>query len=286
MKSMEEGNKFARSGLLRWSPDHHKASAAFVDAARKFQALGNEYTEHQAKAHEKAAQSFEELNSLNTSAKHFVAASQAYSKCSRSDRALECGIRAKELYFANGQIDMAANQLEKVAKSVEDGHPEEAMQFYREALDLYLENDKEALSHDLFKSAIAFACRIENFDQAIKILRKHNQVLLRADKPLRLCKNCLAIVIILLYQKRDRDASDSLTSFPEPFYNSEEHRIAEELITAFEEIDAEKLEVAKTKPSIRLIETSVARLIRKLEIDASAKPFFEKKKEEDEVDLC
>ena len=290
MEMMDQGKKLSTKSWFRWSTDFVKAADCYASAAKKFQAMGA--APQQGEAHLRAAECYEEINSLSTAGKHYSQAGAAFSESNRL-KSVDCYCRAKDVYFASGQIPTAASQLEKAAKGMEESNVETAFQYYKEAVYLLIDNDKEIMSHDMFKSAIGFACQHSLFRKAISLLREQNKVFSRHDKPLRLAKNCLAIVVVLLHLNEPREASEALLGFPAEFANTEEFHISDSLITAFEELDEEKLEEAKSKPSVRLIETHVARLVKGLHLPAGTQPFLKTRSrskssgddDEDELDL-
>lgn len=175
----QKGEGFTKRTLTRWSPDWHEAAANFERAAGKYRQAGREYQPRLAKALLRAAAAYEELSSLNSSAKCITQAMSVLAALDdpelRTEVASLCR-KAADLFQANNQADKAAQTLVKGAAFFDASHSKEALQYYKDALAVYLEEGQEALSHDTFKKAIAFAIKYQEFESAIELLKDEAKV--------------------------------------------------------------------------------------------------------------
>lgn len=213
---MQKGEGYTKRTLTRWSPDWNLAAAAFENAQKKFTAAGKKYSEFQISAALRAADAYEELNSLNSAAKMvekatFVMDGAGITSSKSREDAVKLARRAGDLYRANGQSDKASALYAKGAEILGDEDVKASLELFQEALDCYLAENKEVLSHDCFKKAIAFAIKVEEFEYAIRWLQQDAEIYHKQGSTSG-HRNILGIIILHLYRKDLENASNVLAS--------------------------------------------------------------------------
>jgi tetratricopeptide (TPR) repeat protein len=214
-KLFEKGDSYTKRTFTRWSPDWGEASVHFEKAATKYRAAGQTYQARLARALIRAAEAYENLNSLNSSAKCLTQALKILVTLNdeelRTEAAQLCK-KAANLYQANGQPDKAAQTLVQGAGFFGKQDAKVALKYYMEALTIYAEESREALAHDTYKKGIAYAVKFQEFDMAITLLENQAKIYQKQGSG-NLYVNYLGIIVIYCYLKQCEKARTALNSF-------------------------------------------------------------------------
>jgi tetratricopeptide (TPR) repeat protein len=172
-KLYDKGDSYTKRTLTRWSPDWTEAASHFERAAVKYRSAGKDFHPRLAKTLLRAAEAYEELSSLNSSAKCISQAMNILANLNDTELKNEAAAlcrKASDLYRANGQIDKAAQTLVKGASFFDAEHFKKALEYFKDALSLYQEENREIQSHDTYKQAIAYSIKYQEFDTAVQLL--------------------------------------------------------------------------------------------------------------------
>lgn len=267
----DEGVKYTKATLTRWTPDYHLAAAKFEQACVQFRLADD--SANLARAQVAAASAYEQLHSLSTSAKFYGQAVDTLTKLGAGQapaelRAQELVTLAASLYDANGQLDPAAKVLIKGAKlAAAAGHPDLALSRYTEAVAVFLAHpDKAMLGHDTVSLAVVFAVAQARWDAALSFLDTQAGLYLASDKPINQAKAWLAAVVVCLHAHLFGEAVTRVHEVPSQVLGSSDYEVGQGLLDAYTRLDVEALETFKARQESRLLPAAVARLVKGLSI--------------------
>lgn len=287
---LQKGVRATKTGLFQWKPDWHTAASAFDQASSQYRRLGEDAFLVDALL--LGADAYEELSSFNTAARLLGEAITVLCKKGfkddRQHQIASYAERAAHLYRANGQVDKAAQTLVSAAKTAGrvENHIATALQFYKQACDMYVEESRELLSVDTFKEAVSFCVRQKRLAEAIEFLKKASDVLDGLDRaPNR--NKCYLGILVLLLELGQRDKAEAVVdTFNASFATSDDYEAFLALLRAIDSQDDDAFVAAKKHPSFKYMDNQIARVVKKLAIDrGQAGASADTVGEEEEVDL-
>ncbi|KAK9835464.1 hypothetical protein WJX74_000594 [Apatococcus lobatus] len=175
--------------------------------------------------------------------------------------------QAAKYYAEAGRAQTSGESLCRGAKVVEDKDPALAGKLYLEAIEAVEDDGKEGLSGDMYRQAIAFHIRAQQWSDAVLLLTRFASACDSANLRSSQCRAYLSAVVVLLY------AQDTLQAFNvyqdalgvSNFSSSDEAFVAEALFEAYRSQDAEEVKrVVKAKHVLSDLDNAVARLARQL----------------------
>ncbi|XP_058715771.1 alpha-soluble NSF attachment protein-like isoform X2 [Poecile atricapillus] len=168
-------------GLFGGSSRLEEASDCFTRAANMFKMAKN--WSQAGAAFSRAAQLQLQLQSKHDAAVNFVDAGNAFKK-SDPQEAVNCLIRATEIYTDMGRFTMAARQHIAIAEIYESDllDMEKAIAHYEQAADYYKGEESTSSANKCLLKVAAFAAQLEQFPRAIDIYEQVGAVAM--DSPL------------------------------------------------------------------------------------------------------
>lgn len=271
-KQMKEADKFTTKTLTRWKPDWDSAAVLYEKAANNYK---------NAKAYEQAKQAFKkasnaqyQMNILYTSAKHLDSAAAMAKEQKQIEEATELYEKASMVYRENGSGASAADNLAKAAKLIEPISIEKAMDYLKQACELYELEDKEHYSGETFKIAISLFLRNKKFADTIELLKNQARVFGKLNQTHDINKCYLSIIVVYLFCDDAVAASKEYTQFIEvnTFPMSQEGIAASELLDAYESCNAEALKAVTNKQIFNFLDNQVTKIARVLTVSDSLVP--------------
>lgn len=238
-----------------------------------------------ADAYIKASECYRKLDSMFMAAKAVENAASIYAQQKQAEKAAETYRLTSDYYHANGSADKAADALEKAAKQIETSDLDGAVKDYRRACELLETEDKGRFAADIYRRAIALLLRNGRVEEAETFMRRLCTVFKGLGNKVQLNKMGLSVVVALLALGDEIGAKRAAEEFEwvycredcgiaanigmtraDGFGNSDEGAAADELISAFESGDAEKLQLALGKHTLTYLDNEVVRLARTLRV--------------------
>jgi tetratricopeptide (TPR) repeat protein len=215
------------------------------------------------KATEEAGHMAKEMNQYNVAIQHYIQASKYLS--------------------AQGSSEVACKLIEKGAKMMEPEHKSRAIELYMLASETVDEDEKPRIAAECWKRCAGALLRLEQLQKAIGIMDK---VIDKDVSPNERNKACLANVILLLASGDDVEAGKRLGGYFEnvDFVKSTEGKLADDLVTAYQDFDQEKVDKIVRDTTIHFLEQQVVRIALSLRVPGT-KPVGVVE-EEEEGDLC
>jgi len=245
---MTIGTKLITKGVFRWKADYEGAVSHFEKAGTSFK---NAKSYGQARdAFLKAALCYENMNINFSCAKYTEFAAQMAKELKALKESVALYEKAAQIYRMDGSHEKSAETYVVGAKIAEEADDfDTAIKLGLEALDIYQTEDKEIFSPNTFRYTTGLMIKNNKLKDAINLYKTQSEVHIRLNQIPDLCKVYLSSIILNLVLDDYVSADQSYKSFIESgfFGNSEEGKIAAELLDCFETGDAEKLEKIKKK---------------------------------------
>ncbi|KAJ3217282.1 hypothetical protein HDU67_008194 [Dinochytrium kinnereticum] len=207
---------------------------------------------------------------------------------------------ASNYFLAHGSPDRAAEMLEKAAKQLEASNVDEAIELYREAISIYESEDKLRTGAETFGRAVAMTLKANRLIEAVEFSHRLVEAFHKTQNRPSYNKQALSTIIIVLLMGDDVDASKRISQYASNsgFFESEEGKVANALLEAFQTYDEEILANAIKRPVVKFLDTEVVKASLRLRVPGSGKkassgesssanygghPSFE---DEDDGDMC
>ncbi|GAU94093.1 hypothetical protein RvY_05925 [Ramazzottius varieornatus] len=157
--------------------------------------------------------------------------------------------------------------LERGAKMLEDGLPEQAVVLYRKAADLAQVHDKPQTASDMFDRAVRVLIKAEKYNDASKLLDELIQHELQSPSP---AARRFVLYSLLVHLKRDdfaaaKNVLQEGLSLPD-FNGSSDLSVAQRLLQAYDDYDREAFKAITGGSFIKQMDPVYARLARSLDV--------------------
>ncbi|KAJ3118569.1 hypothetical protein HDU96_000521 [Phlyctochytrium bullatum] len=226
--------------------------------------------DHAVEAYLKSATANKEEGSLFIAGKQLEQAAQLLSQqLQKPQEAAKVFQEASDYFTAHGSPDRAAEMLEKAAKQLESTDITSCLNLYKDACGIYEAEDKMRSGADTFSRAIATALRANKVAEAIDFSKQLTDGFLKMQNRPSFNKQALSTIILALLQGDDVEASKRFEQYSS-FGESDEGKIAFELVEAFREYDDERLNTAVKKPTVKYLEAEVVRASMRLRVPGGA----------------
>ena len=195
-----------------------------------------------------------------------VAASLARDLNGGEQDAIACYRECSGMYREHGQGDKAAESLVKAARVVQESDAEAAIELLLEAVDIYEEEEKEIYSNETFKTLISLQLRNDKAADARATLTRQAKVYDKLENRPSQWKSYLSIVVLSLHLNEEDAANSSSQEFLQVpgFFQSDEGRVLNRLMQAWEERDGEAVESIVSEQIFTFLDNQVAKIAKKL----------------------
>ncbi|KAJ3294585.1 hypothetical protein HK104_003480 [Borealophlyctis nickersoniae] len=254
-------------------PDWDSATYNYDEAAKCFK--GAQAYDHAVEAFIKAANGHKEMGSLFMAAKALESgAAIAAQQLKRLDQAADLYRQTSDFFIAQGSPDRAGDALEKAAKAMQPSNIEQCIALYVEACNVYEQEDRMRFGTDTFKRAISIALQNRRYDIAIDLSVRLADGYVKLDQKPNFNKQALTTVIIALVAGDEVDAGKRFEQYAGilGFGHSEEGKIAQDLLGAYESGDEPLLASTLKRPQINFLDNEVTRAVRALRVPVGRAP--------------
>lgn len=259
---------------LRFAPDEFTASLLYGEAAQKFRAA--KLLPDAVGAWVLSAQLKEKLNDYTGAARAFESAAAI---CDGNERA--GGPMAAVVYWEKAVFNFrlcskhepAAKLLLKAAAVHEkQGDVDRTKAAFEDAIEVFREEER-ALHNlaDVYKQFISFLVRHSLFEDAVKAIDGHTEVLVQQKHFTFAHKELLSKTVLFLHLQDTIGAQDALNPRQdvEGWFRSTECHVGMEMVAAFQQNDDEALEALTKETVLAFLQVEVARIAKTLKITAS-----------------
>lgn len=254
---------------FKFSPDHLTASMEYSQAATKFRAAG--LLPESVDAWTKAAQSKEQTNDLFGAGRAYESAGAICDGTGPGGPVVASGYWQKAItcFRLCGKNEVAAKLILKLASHREkQGDSEGTKAAFKDAIEVFEQDEKDYELGDVFKQYIGYLIRSNDLEGALEAMDGHVQVLLRQKQPSFAHKELLSKVVLLLNLEDTVRAEQVLnaTGDVEGWFMSKECQVASDLLSAFQNNDAEALASLVKSQTLTFLQIEVARIAQQLRI--------------------
>jgi len=254
---------------LKFSPDHLTASLEYTQAGTMFRAAG--LLAEAVQAWVKAAEMKETLHDLFGAGRAHESAGAICDNGGPGGPAAAAAHweRAIRCFRLSGKPEIAAKLLLKLAVLKEkENDVAAAKAAFEEAIEVFLEDEKDHNLGDVYKQYIGFLVRSGLFAEAPKAIDGHIAVLKRLGHLHFVYKEVLAKIVIFLHAQDTVRAEDTLNepADVQGWYSSNESQAGAELVAAFQAMDAEEVQRVLKDSSFGFLQVEVARLAKQLRL--------------------
>eukprot|EP00033_Pygsuia_biforma_P001782 GCRY01001992.1.p1 GENE.GCRY01001992.1~~GCRY01001992.1.p1 ORF type:complete len:362 (+),score=91.07 GCRY01001992.1:160-1245(+) len=270
-EKLKAADKCVKKTLFKWKPDWDTAGPLYEQAGLAFR-QAKEY-DRSKEAYIKGAEA--QYNALSTfmAAKNSFTAAGMATEAGHRQEAVTLYRNAARYYMENGTPEKAAESLVKAGTTIVESDPEEAMELYYDACEMYKDEEKEAYAGDAVRRTVSLLLKHERYDKTIALYEMMQKSYAKYSNPGTLFKSYVAIVIILLHCQRYDEASEKLEKFlgETGFFQSGEGQAINELMDAFERADEESFQQVRKKHKITFsyLDSEVSRLALNLPCPAA-----------------
>lgn len=272
-QQIKEADKLSTKTLLRWKPDWEAASVLYEKAGTNFK---------NAKSYEKAKDAFKkasnaqyQMDLVHTAAKHLETAAGMAKELKQVEEGATLYEKASLLYRENGSGFNAAENLAKAAKLIEPANVDKAMEYLKQACEVFELEDKEHYSGDTFKIAISLFLRNKKYADCVELMKNQSRIFTKLNQLHDLHKGYLSIIVIHLYCDDFVAANNLYSQYCEEapqFMQSQEGVAAGELLDAFEKRNADFLKAVTNKQLFTFLDNQITKIARSMTISDSLVP--------------
>jgi tetratricopeptide (TPR) repeat protein len=291
--ALKKAHEATKKTFLRWKPDWELAARHYREAVKYYKGSGLpsvlvQVSRESAVAHDEIGQYLEGAMNLEIAA-GILAKGEGDVKTDRK-LAYELYRESSIMFRKANSFDRSAGMLIKAAEAME---PENAsstagvpiitnldsaanenislgIEALKEACSIFEDEQRIAFHEATFKKAITYCLKYNHLDECIEFLHRQNEMYKQQLTTFEtdLYKNYLCEILLYMYQNSLDEANDCLQRYQnnEKFITTEHFEAAQNLITAFEDGDEEKLKTAKNHNALKYILNPVAILTRKFTI--------------------
>lgn len=259
-KFLENGHKFMKTGLLKWTPDHNNAANQYAQAAMAFKGAGlhqksieaNElaikcYLATQssafraAKCMEQAALSCKEIGDLKLLSKYYS--------------------RAIDIYRTLGETRSAISAMEKAAKALSESMPSLAADYYIQASEVAVIDDQYRSAAEYCKYAAMLYLKAKEFGKAANIAREEINCYNQTGDTRTCNRTSIGVILIHLTDNNIVAANDILRRCQ---MDDDVYFLAQNLIKGYDKQDAKLLNSTLNNSFFRNLDTEYAKIARDL----------------------
>ncbi|XP_050073015.1 gamma-soluble NSF attachment protein [Anopheles maculipalpis] len=258
---IRQAEKCLKTSLLKWRPDYDNAAEEYNKAATCFR---NAKSLDQCRdCLMKSSDCYRQNRALFHAAKCLDQAILICKEMNNLGDIRKLAERSCNLYQQHGSPESGATVLDKAAKILEQTHPEDALQLYKQAVDVVTIEDSTRQGAEYASKVARIMVKLGMYDQAADAIRReiglHQQV--GSDGAI----GRLAVALVLVQLARgDYVAAEKAFKEWGNCCDVAEVQTLESLLQAYDDEDPELAQRALSSPFIRHMDVEYARLARDL----------------------
>lgn len=259
-KFMENGHKFMKTGLLKWTPDHDNAANQYAQAAMAYKGAG---------IHQKAIEANDlaikcYLNSQNSAfqaAKCMEQAALSYKEIGDFQSVSRYYMRAIDVYRTIGELDTAISVMERAAKSVAEKLPTMAADIYIQASETSVIQDRYRQAAEFCNKAAILYIKAKNYQKAANIAREEINCYAQVNDTRTCNRTAIGLILIYLTDNNIIGANEVLKTCK---MDDDAYFLAQNLTQGYDKKDAKRLNTTLNNTYFKHLDTEYAKLAREL----------------------
>lgn len=259
-KFLENGHKFMKTSLLKWTPDYDNAANQYQQAAMAFKGAG---------LHQKAIEANELAIKcyLATESSGFAAA-----KCMEQSAlsSKEIGdmqsvskyyMRAIDIYRTLGQLDTAISTMERAAKALTEKMPTLAADIYIQASESCVIEDRYRQAAEFCNRAATLYVKAKEYRRAVNISREEINCYAQVNDSRKLNRTAIGMILVQLADKNIVGANEVLKTCQ---MDDDVYGLAQNLVTGYDKKDARLLNSTLNNSLFKNLDTEYSKIAREL----------------------
>lgn len=259
-KLMENGHRFMKTNLLKWTPDHENAANQYTQAAMAYKGAGlhqkaieaNELAIkcylasqnsnfHAAKCMEQAALSCKELGDIQSVSQYYM--------------------RAIDVYRSLGQLDTAISVMERAAKALTEKMPTMAADIYIQASEACVIEDRYRQAAEFCNRAATLYLKAKEYQRAANISREEINCYAQSGDTRTCNRTAIGLILIHIMDNNIVAAMDILKSCQ---MDDDVYGLAQNLVTGFDKRDSKLLNTTLNNSYFKNLDTEYAKIAREI----------------------
>ncbi|XP_058126703.1 gamma-soluble NSF attachment protein-like [Anopheles ziemanni] len=258
---IRQAEKCLKTSLLKWRPDYDNAAEEYNKAATCFR---NAKSLDQCRdCLIKSSDCHRQNRALFHAAKCFDQAILISKEMNKLGDIRGLAERACNLYQQHGSPESGATVLDKAAKILEQSHPEDALQLFKQAVDVVTIEDSTRQGAEYASKVSRIMVKLGMYDQAADAIRREIGLLQQVGSDSAIGRLAVALVLVQL-ARGDYVAAEKAFKEWGNCCDAAEVQTLESLLQAYDDEDPELAQRALSSPFIRHMDIEYARLARDL----------------------
>ena len=248
------------TSFFKRKPDNDTAAMEYESAAKAYQYA--KQPKQTIMAFLKAAEAHSAESQFYPAAKHLEAAAAIEAKdLKHPEKAAELYVKSCHFYRRNNNGDRATDVLEKAGKVMETVSADAAVEYYKQACELYEAEDRLRLGLNTIQKVIGLYVSSGKLGDALAFSKKNNEVLIKANGKHLTMRGYLSTIIIALAMGDEVEASKLDGQFANQdagWMRSDEGQIAESLLKGFADRDEALVDSTVKKQFVGFLDNEVS----------------------------
>lgn len=258
---IRQAEKCLKTSLLKWRPDYDNAAEEYNKAATCFRNAKS--LEQCRDCLIKSSDCHRQNRALFHAAKCFDQAILISKEMNKLGDIRGLAERACNLYQQHGSPESGATVLDKAAKILEQSHPEDALQLFKQAVDVVTIEDSTRQGAEYASKVSRIMVKLGMYDQAADAIRREIGLLQQVGSDSAIGRLAVALVLVQL-ARGDYVAAEKAFKEWGNCCDAAEVQTLESLLQAYDDEDPELAQRALSSPFIRHMDIEYARLARDL----------------------
>ncbi|KAG2381878.1 hypothetical protein C9374_005670 [Naegleria lovaniensis] len=260
----------SKSLMNFFKPDYDSAAAAFEKAALIYKQL--KLPAKAIQCYSQCGECFGKCGIYYKSGSAFENAAALCKDLKEFDKASELYSKAFQMYVDDGKGNRAGEALVKGAKVMaESGAIAQAVELYKTALES-ISTSGYHNAMNTFRSFNSFLLQNSLFEEAIQNALEMMKGYKDLNQKDGVCKSCTTIILICLAMDdyvRAEEFQKRFSNEESDYLSSPEYDISNDFLEAFERMDQNLLENAKTNNQLKYLEREVYKMASKMKITSN-----------------
>lgn len=259
-KFLENGHKYMRTGLLKWTPDHDNAANQYQQAAIAFKGAG---------LHQKAVEAYDltikcylaSQGSAFQAAKCMEQAALCCKETGDFQSVSNYYNRAIDVYKTLGELDTAISVMDRAAKALTEKMPTMAADIYIQASETSVLQDRYRQAAEFCNKAAILYIKTKNYQKAANIAIEEINCYNQVNDSHTCNRTAIGLILIYLIDNNNIGARGIIKSCR---LDEGTYQLAQNLIEGFEKKDAKCVNTTLNNSFFKHLDTEYAKLAREL----------------------
>ncbi|XP_067209566.1 gamma-soluble NSF attachment protein [Linepithema humile] len=277
MSKIEEANEHIRQAekalkptFLKWRPDYEVAADEYSHAATCFR-IAKSYVQCK-DCLKKAADCFKQTKAWFHAAKNIEQALLICKEMGDLSEVPTLAHSACSLFQQHGSPESGVTALDKAAKMLEATQPQQALQLFKRAADIFMGEDSPRSAAEYLSKIARLLVKLQMYDEAADAIRREIGMYQEIKHWQSIGRLTVALVLVQL-ARGDQVAAEKAFKEWGNYCEAPEVQTLEMLLQAYDNEDADAARAALNNPFIKHMDVEYAKLARGLPLPQQDSPY-------------